>query len=334
MANVNQKLSILKEDAWRLTRLDNENLASLVRALLNNLESGSEPQFDNPLLAYVYEDLKRASLSQASETTPTKVPEPDKSNVNGVPNIVCAREDYETVRKELRHNSSLFTKNERKLLRDLFRRNRNRSEDRQTEPILYTSSMANEINVGKNLIYNLRETLASYGVMGWKQEYRTNKQTDEPYKLNYYYINEPELIKLIHDNVELDEPEETVEEPVEEPFVQEEPKVEEVKAELAYSTVTGPAEPKLPALTSTEANMLYWIREASKIRANKEGIGKKGEFVCPIKYLGQHMNGSVIKPTRDKLIEKGYIECYTAPHTTYYVYKIIVFPEYLKNRAS
>ena len=333
MANEIKKLSILKEDAWRLTRLDNESLIVLVRALLDNLETGCEPKFDNPLFAYVYEDLKRASLRQESETKPTtnaKVPEPDNSNMNGVSNIVCSQEDYEKVRKELRHNSSLFTKNERKLLRDLLRRNRNRTEDKQSEPILYTTSMANELNVGKNLIYQLRETLASHGVMGWKQVYRTNAQTDEPYKLNFYYINEPELCKLVHENVELDEPEITVEEP----FAQEEPKVEEVKAELAYSTVTGPVEPELPKLTDREANMLYWIREASKDRANKEGIGKRGEFICTFAYLSKHIDGKLIKSTRESLVKKGYIECRSEMHTTYYLYKILAFPEYLKNKAS
>ena len=335
MSNEVKSLSILKEDAWRLTRLNNENLVTLMRALLENLESDTEPTFDNPLLAYVYEDLKRASLKQELESTVTvtaPVQEPDNSNLNGVPNIVCTREDYDTVKKELRHNSSLFTKNERKLLRDLIRRNRARAEEKQADPLLYTSSMANEINVGKGLIYQLRETLASHNVMGWKQETRINKQTGDQYKLNYYYINEPELVKLIHENVELDEPEETAEES----YGKTEGVVEETKeldAELVYSTVTGPVEPKEPELTQTEQTMLYWLREAKRDRAN-HGLGKRGEFICRTSDLAHHMNNSSIAPTRKKLIEKGYIECYTAPHTTYYLYKILKYPEYLNNKAS
>ena len=64
------------------------------------------------------------------------------------------------------------------------------------------------------------------------------------------------------------------------------------------------------------------------------GIVKKGEFVCPVKYLGKYINGALIVPTRKNLADKGYINFYMAPHTSYYVYKILVFPEYLKNKAS
>lgn len=336
-----QKLIILKEDVWRLTRLDDDNLVALVRALLNNLECGCEPKFDDKLLPYVYEDLKRASFNNEgkateSDTSSTNtVPEPDESKVNGVPNIICTREDYEKVMKELKHNSSLFRKNERKLLRDILRRNRGRDESKQSEPLLYTSTMAQEINVGKNIIYPLRETLSSQCIMGWKQVFNINRKTGEVYPLNYYYIDEPKLVRLVHENVELDEQNKQIDQ-LEDLCEDQDDVVVEQKnpnAELVYSSVTGPAD-NLPKLTSTEAHMLYWINEASKNRSFKEGIGKKGEFVCPVKYLGKYINGALIVPTRKNLADKGYINFYMAPHTSYYVYKILVFPEYLKNKAS
>lgn len=319
MSSQKQTLSILKEDAWRLTRLSDENVGILVKALLNNLECGCEPTFNDPLLSYVYEDLKRSNpVVQETDTTVNGTD--DYSNVNGITNNICTREEYEQARTDLKHNSSLFNKQERKLLRDLLKRNRERKPEKYGEPLRYTTAMANEISVAKNIIYQLRQTLAGYNVMGWRS---ILPYPSAQFKANEYYINESELCKLIHDNVELDnakEPEIEVTEP------------EPVQAELVYSTSSGPVEGKKERkLNAAEEKMLYWLYEASQLKENKV---RDDKFICTVDSLCDHMDCGTIRKTRQSLVNKGYIEAEIPNYTTAYVYRIVKFPEYLRNKAE
>lgn len=322
MVHISLTPCIFKEDARRLNSLTDDNIGKVVKALLKYANGENKGTYfpDNPLLTYIFEDLKEHHdlYLKSPETT---IPDYDASDDCGcVPGIIASKEEFRQLIADLTKKSAILNDSGRGILKDMLCRSHLRSEDKLQTPFLYRRDMASTAGFNPDEIYPMRAELTGRGVMG------VEKRRDERKKffVNFYTINEPELCKLIHKNV-VEEPEIEVSEPVEKSEGAVEP-----DAELVYSTVTGV---KYPELDHKEKVLLYWMNEASKEKGN---IIKKGgkQFFCSFNYMQRHIScGSVIK-VRQSLVDKGYIQMTRSDKYRGYVYRIVYYPEYLNNGVA
>ena len=345
MENTNPLLCIFKEDAGKLAILPDATVGNVVKALLKYADDNCEPNFTDPLDAYVFQDLKRNVSDsptgdapvQAPETSDETVVQTKSRNCDCVPNIICTKEEFDQIIKDLGRRSNLLKDKERMLLKDMMYKNRNRGEDEYQDPFIYTSRMAREYVKNENYIYTLRDKLIRLGVMAYKGVIFP----DGKFPINHYYLNEPALCEIIHDNVAIDDVQENgVESADGKTFVNE---TKNMKAELVYSTsgmlklddpqASSEVKVSLPELTPTEASYLRWLNEASKNKRNTYREGSK-KFYCTFFFLSRHLSSKYIVPCRNSLVEKGYIKYKLHRKRNAFVYEILHYPEYLKCKSA
>lgn len=259
-------------------------------------------------------------------------------------NILCGDEELKDLKRFLSRKSDLFNSADRAILLALLKINhRYNKHSEPDEPLVYSNKRC-EDDLGyreseRNHLFNL---LNKHGILDRGLKRIGVLDNGDEMKITVYWLNEPALISFIksrtgdHDEFikevnslnDNSEPEINVEQ-----VTETEDEQEELDAELVYSTKEGLVTPAQPEkLTDNEAKMLYYMHEASKLSVNKYRCGSKS-FMCQFDYLSKYIKPTLIKETRESLVKKGYIKVKSVPRYQGLIYRILKFPDYLKNAS-
>ena len=324
---------------------------AVTRAVFETIvNNGTGIEFSDVTEKVMFDYLLEAALKKAedwrnkfpnsrnNETEPIEVSTTEPEPVYTHRNIVCSKEDGNELKRLLSLKSDILNQSDRKILMALVKTNHSFTKKTPDEPIIYSNRKCEEVlNCHEGERNHLMKVLGERGILEKGHKKIGTFENGEDMYVTVYWLDEPALLKLLrHEdfdefaesmvslNDETDTP--TVE-------VQQESGVPvELDAELVYSSKDGPVSTeKKEFLPHNEATMLYYLNEASQKRENKLRLGST-KFICTVAYLKKFIDGGSIKKTRDSLIEKGYIEVSSTPHYKGYLYRIIRFPDYLKNK--
>lgn len=344
-------IAIFEEQLPLLDVLSDSQVRRLINAMSSTFIRGKEvdmsddillhslwPSFRGPMERLTGRQAEATTNSDESTNATLTVEDAKRTYVE---NVVLNEADYCLLVQFLNQPSEKLSLLQQSILLDMLAVRRKGCRVCEGQPFIYTESNYKRLGACFDDMKKLREMLEKEPGLMWHDIMVAPKKG---LKYTRYFLNEAELKGFVESNLSVEPEIEVKEEPkpviIERPvkpsvlrlcYDDNEPEVMEPEADLAFKVedFVTPTD-----LTNDEQTLLYLLNEASKVKS-RQMVGNK--FVCTQDYLTSKMNkaaASNIQNLRESLVEKGYIQTERRSWYDGYIYKIIKYPDFLKNKAS